>query len=372
MTNPLIADTLDTTSPFSGVYLVEDGRALAEAIQSGSWIDGGMASLTVLVDAAAAIIDPIGTLIANGLGWVLDHAEPLKGWMNDFTGDAGEVLAFARTWRNIAVRIDDNAEAFARRTHDLEDMSGAAVDAYLVFAGDAVAHLRATGSWAEAIARGLEMASELVQTVHDVIRDALAQLVGTAVSVAAEMALTVGLATPAAIAQISSRVSSLATRLGKTITKLLAAFKRLRGLLDSLNVLFDEGAGAIQGMLRGSRGGGTQPSFEPPKGPVGAHATPVAIPPTVKDPTLQSRINNAYLRPGATSMIEGDGSLVAAIRYEIRTGELVGGKNHAVNKATNVLNSLRKWLRLNPDADAGDIAIAEQLMKEIYDALAGR
>lgn len=369
MTNPLIADTLDTTSPFSGVYLVEDGRALAEAIQSGSWIDGGMASLTVLVDAAAAIIDPIGTLVANGLGWVLDHAEPLKGWMNDFTGDAGEVLAFARTWRNVAVRIDDNAEAFARRTHDLEDMSGAAIDAYLVFAGDAVAHLRATGSWAEAIARGLEMASELVQTVHDVIRDALAQLVGTAVSVAAEMALTVGLATPAAIAQISSRVSSLATRLGKTITKLLAAFKRLRGLLDSLNVLFDEGAGAIQGMLRGSRGGGTTPGSQGPNAPRKPQIEPrMAKPPVVIDSKLQSLIDAAFIREGYRSMIPGDGSLITAIRFEKRTGERVGGKNH-VAKGTNVSNSLKNWLNNNPDADPSDRTTAERLMQEILDAI---
>ena len=70
MVNPLEAGSIDTASPFSGAYLIEDGQALVEAIQSGNWVEGGMAAFSGVLDTAAAIIDPIGTLIANGLGWV--------------------------------------------------------------------------------------------------------------------------------------------------------------------------------------------------------------------------------------------------------------------------------------------------------------
>ncbi len=175
--HPLVASAVDTTSPFSGAYLIEDGQALVDAVASGNWIDGGIAAFSAALDTAAMIVDPIGTLIANGLGWVLDHVEPLKGWLNDITGDAAEVAAFAQTWRNIATQLHDSADTFARRTHDLDTLSGATVDAYLAFAGDTIAHLRSTGDWANAIAGGLEVASQLVQVVHDLVRDAISQVV---------------------------------------------------------------------------------------------------------------------------------------------------------------------------------------------------
>ncbi|MFJ3394062.1 hypothetical protein [Leifsonia aquatica] len=255
MANPLVATAVDTATPFSGAYLIEDGRALVDAVNSGSWVEGGVAAFSAALDTAAMIVDPIGTLIANGLGWVLDHVEPLKGWMNDFTGDAGQVSAFAQTWRNVAGQMHDGADAFARRTHDLDGMSGATVDAYLAFAGDTIAHLHATGDWANAIAQGMEVASQLVQVVHDLVRDAISQVVGTAISVAAEMALTVGLATPVAIGQITTKVASLATKVGRSVTRLLTSFKELGRLLDSLKALFTKGSALVTKMLRD--GGGT-------------------------------------------------------------------------------------------------------------------
>lgn len=251
MTNPLVAAPVDTATPFSGAFLIEDGQMLADAIGSGNWVEGGVAAFASVLDTAALIVDPLGTLIANGLGWVLDHIEPLKGWMNDFTGDAGEVAAFAQTWRNVGTRMHESGDALALATKDLESMSGATIDAYLAYTGDAIKQLNATGDWANAIGQGMEIASYLVQIVHDLVRDAISQIVGTAISVAAEMALTVGLATPAAIGQITTKVSSLATKVGRSVDRLLNAFRKLDKLLDALRALFARGGTFIKKLLRG-------------------------------------------------------------------------------------------------------------------------
>ncbi len=371
MANPLVATTVDTTSPFSGAYLIEDGQALVDAVASGNWIDGGMAAFSAALDTAAMIVDPIGTLIANGLGWVLDHVEPLKGWLNDVTGDAGEVAAFAQTWRNVAGRMHDGADTFARRTHDLDGMSGATVDAYLAFAGDTIAHLRSTGDWANAIAGGLEVASQLVQIVHDLVRDAISQIVGTAISVAAEVALTVGFATPAAIGQITTKVASLATRVGKTVTRLLSSLKKLSELLQALQELFGKGSAVVSKMLRGGHGAPSRTDTTGHRAPSGGPLPrPVAArPPAVDDADLQNRLNQAYIRDGVTDYV-GDGSLVDAIRQESRSGELIKGKNHR-EKGQVVVNSIRNWLRRNPDARASDREAATNVMNEILDALEG-
>jgi hypothetical protein len=247
----LVAPPVETTSPFSGAFLIEDGQCLVDAVRSGDWLEGGVAAFSALLDTAGAVIDPIGTLIANGLGWVLDHLEPLKGWMNDFTGDPGEVAAFAQTWENVAERLRESGEALLRRTADVGALSGAAVDAYLDYAADASRHLAATGDWASAIATGMRVASQLVQVVHDVVRDAVAQVVGTALAVAAETALTLGIAAPFAIGQVTVRVASVAETVGNAIVRLQRGFRELVRLIGELRELFARGGRMLGRMLRG-------------------------------------------------------------------------------------------------------------------------
>lgn len=247
----LVADPVDVTSPFSGAFLLEDGQSLVDALQSGDWVQGGVAAFSSLVDTAVAVIDPIGTLIANGLGWVLDHLEPLKGWLNDFTGDAGEVEAFAQTWDNVAARMRESGHTLMRRADDVAALSGAAIDAYLAYVADASRHLSAVGDWAAAIGAGMRIASQLVRVVHDLVRDAVSQVAGTAIAVAAETALTLGIAAPFAFGQIAARVASVASRVGQAITRLLRGLKELVRLIGELRALFARGSATMARMLRG-------------------------------------------------------------------------------------------------------------------------
>lgn len=83
MSNALIAGPVDTATPFSGAGLLDSGAQLVAAIESGNWVEGGLAAFSTVADTVAAVIDPLGSLIAAGLGWLIDHFEPIKGWFND-------------------------------------------------------------------------------------------------------------------------------------------------------------------------------------------------------------------------------------------------------------------------------------------------
>ncbi|QAY60100.1 hypothetical protein ET475_08925 [Microbacterium protaetiae] len=176
--------------------LLEDGEQLVQAINSGDWVSGGLATFSAVMDTAAAVSDPLGTLIAAGLGWLIDHVEPLKGWFNDLTGNASEVQAFAQTWSNIQAQLEGAGRELTRVLQDVEDLAGEAMDAYRRFQHDTAAHLTAAGTWAGAFSTGLNVASMIVQAVHDLVRDVLSQLVGSAISWASEAVFTLGLATP--------------------------------------------------------------------------------------------------------------------------------------------------------------------------------
>ena len=258
--NPLVADRVDTTSAFAGAFLLQDGEDLANAISSGDWAAGALAVTSTALDTVGAIIDPIGTLIANGLGWVLDHVEPLKSWFNDFTGDAADVASFSGTWSNTSGYIAQLADSYQGMLSQLDDMAGDGIDAYLGYANAVIANLRAAGEWSNAIAVGLQIASTLVQAVHDIVRDVLSQLVGSAISAAATTAATIGFGAPAAMAQFGIKVAGLVAKVGRVITKVLDALTDFARIFGPLGRVIASTLQKLGLFLRGGiPGGGRTP-----------------------------------------------------------------------------------------------------------------
>lgn len=88
--------------------------------------------------------------------------------------------------------------------------------------------------------------------------------------------------------------------------------------------------------------------------------------PATRDPKL-SRLMDEMWRDNAKI---GNGSTAAAVRHELATGKPVGGVFHT-QKAEDMIRALEKWLRNNPEATPGDRAAAENVIKDLRDALAG-
>lgn len=91
--------------------------------------------------------------------------------------------------------------------------------------------------------------------------------------------------------------------------------------------------------------------------------------PDVSHPTLANIVTNIF-RGVENPQRVGDGTTMAAVAHELATGELVHGRSHSL-KAHESIRGLGKWLRLNPDADATDRAVAEALLAELKKALEG-
>lgn len=92
--------------------LVDDIVGLSTAIREGNWVDAALPGVATLMDGIATAIDPLGSLIAWGIGWVLDHINPLKSWLNDLTGNAGAIIGFAQTWSNVATRLQGSRSSW--------------------------------------------------------------------------------------------------------------------------------------------------------------------------------------------------------------------------------------------------------------------
>jgi hypothetical protein len=86
---------------------------------------------------------------------------------------------------------------------------------------------------------------------------------------------------------------------------------------------------------------------------------------SVQNDKLKNAINEIY-RPGATV---GDGGLADAVRHELSTGELVGGKSH-IQKATERVTNLENIIKNQP-LNQSDLDIATKLLNDLKNALGG-
>ncbi len=89
--------------------------------------------------------------------------------------------------------------------------------------------------------------------------------------------------------------------------------------------------------------------------------------PHATDPYLKHLLDDLY-RPGAKV---GSGSTAEAVRAELATGQQVGGRFHS-QKAEDAIRALGGWLRNNPTASASDRAAAENVIRDLRNALEGR
>jgi hypothetical protein len=89
--------------------------------------------------------------------------------------------------------------------------------------------------------------------------------------------------------------------------------------------------------------------------------------PHTKDADLGRMMDKLY-RDNASV---GSGSTAAAVRHELATNTPVGGVWHT-QKAEDAVVFMQRWLRDHPTATPGDRAAAENVLRDLQDALAGR
>lgn len=225
-------------SAFAGAGLLEDIDGACTAIQNGEWVEAGLNAGAVALGTVAAVVDPIGTALSAGVGWVIEHLDPLKDWLQKLTGDDEAVAGFADTWVNISEHLDDVAQRLATMQAKIDQMSGQFIDAVYKELGTAFDSLASLSRVSSAVGVGFEIASSLVGMVYALVRDAIADIVAKTLVWVAELALTVGLGTPVVIAQVVTTVSDW---VGRT-------FPSMKRLTDSI-VAFQDKARSIQETL---------------------------------------------------------------------------------------------------------------------------
>ena len=100
--NPLVAQEVSATTWNTGLGLVEDAAQISSGIQNNSWVDGTLGTVGGALDILGMVLDPIGSLVAWGVSWLMEHVKPLKEALDWLAGNPDAVAAHAQTWENVA------------------------------------------------------------------------------------------------------------------------------------------------------------------------------------------------------------------------------------------------------------------------------
>jgi hypothetical protein len=252
---------------WAGVWIAEDIELVAHGVQSGSWIDGTLGTIGAGLDALALVSDPVGALLQYGVAWIIEHVKPLSDALDRLAGDPAQIAAQARSWRNVAYNLREEADALARSVSwDTGDWTGAAGDAYRLRVHAQQQALQALAKASDTMALMTEGAGMLIGTVRMMVRDAIATAVSRLITYAGELVATAGLATPLVVEQVATLCASWAAKIAHWLRSLIASLRNLMREGSRLAELIEALTGRMGGHSKGGNGGLTSPSRPPDAG----------------------------------------------------------------------------------------------------------
>ncbi|CAM3407455.1 WXG100 family type VII secretion target [Stackebrandtia soli] len=234
--NDMIAPVEDSTTATTGLWLVEDVNAFADAVESGSWVDATIGGLTVGLDVLSVVMDPLGSLASMAVGWILEHVEPLREALDEITGNADEVRSYAQTWTNVSTGLKGGAEALRTAVEaDIPSWQAPAGQAYRDHINFGIAGSSGLGTFAESMASVTTAAGELVAAVREIVRDLIADCVATLLvrvpEWLAEVGLTLGIGTPWVVSKAVALIAKWVGRIMSFLDALTLSMQALTVLM---------------------------------------------------------------------------------------------------------------------------------------------
>lgn len=237
--NPLIAPERDSTTAWSGIGIAESAADYVNGITSGSWLEMGLGTVGIGLEALAIAMDPAGALLSYGISWMIEHVKPLSDALDWLAGNPDAIRSFAETWRNVATAVSEVATEYAQTAaSETAAWIGAAADAYRAHAAKLTELLTAGATAAQGVGAAVEMAGVIVGIVRETVRDLIADLVSRLIVYAIELLASWGIAAPVVVSQAMSLIARWTAKIAEIIRKLVRSLNNLRPLLRNLEDVF--------------------------------------------------------------------------------------------------------------------------------------
>ncbi|WP_027928548.1 WXG100 family type VII secretion target [Amycolatopsis benzoatilytica] len=260
----------------AGAGFFDTAFGLKKAVDEGDKLSIGMASVGMAIDILGMVLDPIGSLLTAGIGWLIEHLVIFR-WPLDFLmGDPKGIDAAKEAINAEAAKVKQWSEDHAKATKDLmSSWTGPAADKFRADMEGVAAQIDALSDYVKFAGKQMSIAGALIGTVRGIVRDiiamTLAAIVKAAIIAVALAPVTFGASIVAAIASTIAEVGVAIAKIGKkiadaakTLAELLKLLAKTRGAADDVVKLSLGDLGKIN-----LPGGGPKKPFtpKPPNGP---------------------------------------------------------------------------------------------------------
>ncbi|CCH28679.1 hypothetical protein ABZ816_27160 [Actinosynnema sp. NPDC047251] len=292
MNNPLVAERQDSTQSYTGIGPIEAAVDLQQAFASGTWLDQGLALAGGGLEALAFVLDPLGSLIATAVSWIIEHVGPLREALDWLAGDADQIAAYAKTWGNVSQAVTRANETLVNEVgRGAAGWTGASADAYRASITGQSRHITAAARCAEIIGTAVEVSGVLVGTVRAIVREIIAECVATLIARIPqwllEEAVTLGFATAHVVAAAVAVIANFVKKIGDKIAQLLRSIAKLRPLLSRLDEIWELIKQGLKALRKGDAPGGAPKAPDPVKKPGNTDVKPQGDPGGTTTPAKQ-------------------------------------------------------------------------------------
>ncbi|MFD9698023.1 WXG100 family type VII secretion target [Lentzea sp. NPDC059081] len=202
----------------------------------------GIGSVALALDLAATAIDPLGKLVAAGLGWLIEHVAFLRAPLDLIAGDPPEIKLMAQTLHRDAQSVRRASEELAGLVRRAEDSwSGESADSFRFAADELRVRVDAAAESVDTAGYLVETTMAVIAAVRALVRDIVTSVLGDIVAtmlmaiacswITAGVSIVVGV-TKCVLSAVAAVVRSMA-KIGKARELSARTAYRLRELRTS-------------------------------------------------------------------------------------------------------------------------------------------
>ncbi|MEC3976154.1 hypothetical protein [Amycolatopsis sp. H20-H5] len=242
----------------------------------------GLGAVASVVDTVKLVLNPLGSLISAGLGWLIEHVSFLREPLDMLMGDPDQIQLLSQEVHTIAASIRKIGEdQTASLTGDIAAWHGDAADAF-------TARMKELSADLDSKAHGTDVVGYLIQTnmaiiaavrglFRDLVTTVLGDIISTMLIALATAPFTFGASLVAGVTWCVTQATLTATSMASKLAAVIAQATRSAGRLGDLVKLLKTRPGASG--AAGHGGGDIPLRPAPPTRPVPPPPAPTRPPP---------------------------------------------------------------------------------------------
>ncbi len=230
------SELFNSDNASAGAGFFEAAVGLDKAVKENDQVAIGIGAAGMALETIGLVLDPIGSLLTAGIGWLIEHITILRWPLDILMGDPIGINAAAEALSAEKKKLEQWSTDHQTALETLmKDWSGNAADQFKKDMDAVTEQLNSLGGYLDQAGKNMKIAGGIVGAFRGIFRDLIAMLLATIIKGALIAAALAPVTFGASIAIfIGTTIGTVATALGKIGAKLVQLGRKLGDLVQAL------------------------------------------------------------------------------------------------------------------------------------------